>query len=166
MAQITPRITAAHLTHGQFTGSPVRAVGKLVADNGASVQLQLAGEGPLATVLCPSGTAAYQGYMEKGYFEVVGTLNGDSTISQMQMAFMGENLDMPMYEQMVALTHQFPDMFEPRPRAALLGSGRMAGRRAVVPRRRVDAPLVPRRSSPRARSPGAGPCDAHTPLFV
>lgn len=47
--------------------------------------------GPLATIHCPAGTSQFNGMAGKGYFEVIGTLNHDGTIAQMQTVFMGEN---------------------------------------------------------------------------
>ena len=47
----------------------------------------------------------------KGYYEVIGTVQQDGTITEMTSAYFGENFDMGMHEQMVALSHQFPDIF-------------------------------------------------------
>ena len=47
--------------------------------------------GPTATVHCPGGTQFFSGYADKGFFEVVGTLNSDATISSMQTVYMGDN---------------------------------------------------------------------------
>eukprot|EP00966_Prymnesium_polylepis_P168836 3903735-Prymnesium_polylepis.1 len=37
------------------------------------------------------GTHLFSGHCDKGYFEIVGTLNSDATISAMQTIYMGEN---------------------------------------------------------------------------
>uniref|UniRef100_A0A7S3AQ41 Replication factor A protein 3 n=1 Tax=Haptolina ericina TaxID=156174 RepID=A0A7S3AQ41_9EUKA len=111
MSLPTARITAQHLQTGQFNGRLVRAVGKLVNEDGNIATLQLAGEGPTASIHCPGGTSEFSGMSGKGYYEIVGTLNHDGTIAQMQTVFMGENFDLNMYAEMVTLTHQFPDLF-------------------------------------------------------
>ena len=117
MASSTARITSEHLGQGQFQGQSVRAVGKLLAMDPASakVQLQLAGpEGsPPATVDCPNGDLERfdAGEMGKGYYEVIGTLQADGSITQQMTVFMGNNFDMGLYEEMVKLTYQYPDIF-------------------------------------------------------
>ncbi|KAL1507143.1 hypothetical protein AB1Y20_007996 [Prymnesium parvum] len=111
MSVPTARITAQHLQTNSFQGQMVRVVGKLVGEGDNSVTLQLAGEGPPAIVHCPGGTQLFKGHSGNGYFEVVGTLNADSTVSSMQTVYMGENFDLGMYAEMVTLTHQFPDIF-------------------------------------------------------
>lgn len=116
MALTTARITFEHLSQAQFQGQGVRAVGKLVSIDQDRVQLQLAGPdgSPPATIACPNGEEMAKFHSEemgKGYYEVVGTLNADGSITQMTTTFMGQNLDMGMYEEMVKLTHQYPDIF-------------------------------------------------------
>lgn len=117
MAQPTARITSEHLHQAQFQGQGVRAVGKLVSVDAASerVQLQLVGPDgtPPTMINCPAEQLEKFHLEEqgKGYYEVIGTLNADGTITQYQAVFMGENLDMGLYEEMVKLTHQYPDIF-------------------------------------------------------
>ena len=49
--------------------------------------------------------------MGKGYYEVIGTLQADGSITQQMTVFMGNNFDMGLYEEMVKLTYQYPDIF-------------------------------------------------------
>ena len=49
--------------------------------------------------------------MNKGFYEVIGTLQADGTIASMTTTTMGDSLDMDMYAEMVTLMHQFPDLF-------------------------------------------------------
>ena len=50
-------------------------------------------------------------FVNKTYFEVIGTLQAGNTIQEMRSINMGENFDMGNYGEMVGLTRQFPDIF-------------------------------------------------------
>jgi len=90
----------------------VRAVGKLLAIDEQSVQMQLAGEGAPVTVLCHDATRKFMvESVGKGCYEVVGTLQTDGAIKEMNTTFFGDNFDMGMYAEMAKLTHAFPDIF-------------------------------------------------------
>ena len=99
---------------GAAQGQNVRAMGKLLPFAGPPAQLQLAGEGPPLAVtghgldekLSQGGDVP----VNKGYFEAIGMLQAGS-LQMMQMVYMGENVDMGMYAQMLALTKQVPDLF-------------------------------------------------------
>ena len=138
MNQPTPRVTAQHLQSAQYQGQVVRAVGKLVGVNDGSVQLELAGQGPIANIVGNPGE--FNGMypadaVNKCYYEVIGTQQANNTISQMTACNMGDNFgarparpfvpraqppdhstparaDMEMYSNMVTLTHQFPELFK------------------------------------------------------
>eukprot|EP00320_Phaeocystis_rex_P019785 CAMPEP_0119063176 /NCGR_PEP_ID=MMETSP1178-20130426/6581_1 /TAXON_ID=33656 /ORGANISM="unid sp, Strain CCMP2000" /LENGTH=177 /DNA_ID=CAMNT_0007044515 /DNA_START=39 /DNA_END=573 /DNA_ORIENTATION=+ len=114
MATASVRISSQHLQSGQFSGQQVRAVGRLVSHNGDTVTLQLAGEGPPATVHCGHDRSweDKSDQIGKGFYEVIGTLQADGSIVSMTTVSMGDNIDMAMYSEMVTLTHQFPDLFE------------------------------------------------------
>lgn len=61
---------------------------------------------------CNQGTHKYM--MEqvgKGFYEVIGTLGANGTISEMNAVFMGDSFDTSMYVDMVKLSHQYPDIF-------------------------------------------------------
>jgi len=110
----TARITQEHVGSPQFQGQNVRAVGKLMHVDDAQAQLLLAGSpegGAPTTVLCPNGSHKFSPEcMGKGHYEVIGTLQNGS-ITEMQTVYMGENIDMNMYAEMVHLTHQLPEIF-------------------------------------------------------
>ena len=94
MNQPTPRVTAQHLQSAQYQGQVVRAVGKLVGVNDGSVQLELAGQGPIANIVGNPGE--FNGMypadaVNKCYFEVIGTQQANNTISQMTACNMGDN---------------------------------------------------------------------------
>ena len=139
MNQPTPRVTAQHLQSAQDQGQVVRAVGKLVGVNDSGVQLELAGQGPIANIVGNPGE--FNGMypadaVNKCYYEVIGTQQANNTISQMTACNMGDNFgarrarpfvphaqpprpfepparaDMEMYSNMVTLTHQFPELFK------------------------------------------------------
>ena len=40
-----------------------------------------------------------------------GTVGTDGSLTEMQAVYFGDNFDLNMYAEMVALTHQFPDIF-------------------------------------------------------
>ena len=70
--------------------------------------------GPLASI--DVGNDSHRGsyvaeMMNKGFYEVIGTLQADGTIASMTTTTMGDGLDMDMYAEMVTLTHQFPDLY-------------------------------------------------------
>ena len=91
----TARITADQLNHPQFQGQSVRAVGRLTSINNGMVQLELQGRdgsSSPATVMCPNGIERYQlEHVGKGCYEVIGTLQPNSTITEMTTVFMGED---------------------------------------------------------------------------
>jgi hypothetical protein len=65
-----------------------------------------------AQVECTQGTEKFdQADVGKGYYEVIGTLQANGTITQLTAVRMGDNFDISMYAEMVALSHQFPDIF-------------------------------------------------------
>ena len=47
----------------------------------------------------------------KGVYEVIGTLGADGSVTEMTSTYFGENFDLNMYAEMVALSHKFPDIF-------------------------------------------------------
>lgn len=64
------------------------------------------------TVLCHDATRKFMvESVGKGCYEVVGTLQTDGAIKEMNTTFFGDNFDMGMYAEMAKLTHAFPDIF-------------------------------------------------------
>ena len=109
------RIGAEDAASGNYAGQSVRAVGKLVSFDGNTAQLQLAGEGPTLAV---SGAGLQEKLAVGGgdvptgrcYFEAIGMLQAGG-LTQHAVTYMGDNFDIDMYKQMLALTKQVPDLF-------------------------------------------------------
>lgn len=61
---------------------------------------------------CPNGPHKFMNEtVGKGVYEVIGTLGADGSVTEMTSTYFGENFDLNMYAEMVALSHKFPDIF-------------------------------------------------------
>jgi len=109
---MTTRITSQHLQTGQYQGQTVRAVGKIVGIEPDCFKIQLAGEGPVATVLQVGGVGIFgTEAVNKEYYEVIGSLQQNNVITAMQCISLGDSFDMDLYAEMTSLTFQYPEMF-------------------------------------------------------
>ncbi|KAG0206116.1 hypothetical protein BGX28_002369 [Mortierella sp. GBA30] len=100
---ITPRVNSAMLS--QYVGQPVRFVGKIIEQNGTRAVMAASDKGQVhvhMTELSQYGTQ---------YVEVIGTVNGDFSISEMASTNFGNDFDLDTYNETVKKMQQFPSVF-------------------------------------------------------
>jgi len=104
VAVVTPRVNKASL--GNFIGHTVRLVGKVssISKPERVAMLETSDKQQVKVRMLSNEYPA-------AYIEIVGTVNGDLSITETYAYVFGDNFDFDNYDKLITLTDSYPEIF-------------------------------------------------------